>query len=41
MSAKYELSEAAQQSVDDIFNYTLDVWGERCLGRSLSPKIFG
>ena len=28
MSAKYELSEAAQQSVDDLFNYTLDVWGE-------------
>ena len=28
MSAEYDLSEAAQQSIDDIFNYTLDVWGE-------------
>ena len=28
MSAPYLLSEAAEQSLDDIFVYTVDVWGE-------------
>ena len=28
MSARYWLSTAAEQSLDDIFNYTYDRWGE-------------
>ena len=28
MSGKYLLSEAAVQSIDDIFSYTFDTWGE-------------
>ena len=28
MSERYRLSAAAEQSLDDIFNYTFDRWGE-------------